>query len=934
MRNPLKKKLNTLIVLAAVGWLFCFQWAQAADPSLDWKTFETDHFEIHYPSTLEHLVQTVAYESEQAHTRLVPYLNWTPKRKTQVVMSDDFDPSNGSATPIPNNTMMLIMQPPTDGELADYDSWLRLLITHEYAHILHIDKALGIPSGLRNVFGRFLLFFPNLLHPNWFQEGFATFVETDQEKGIGRGQSDVFQMMMRQETIHGYKTLGQVNTIGGHEWPFNHAYLYGVHFMQFMEDVYGKGSVQKLIRYYSDNILPFRVDSNPRSVTGKSLSLLWPEFERYLQGRYEPQITRISSQTPTSTQLLVEDGLMYGSPRKAPDGAIWFSGRDGYSGPMLYRSLNGKTEAVVRLNSQANISISASGDVVLSQLEYCDRHRLYYDLYKLQDDQLVRLTTCGRYRQVEWTAENELIALRFEGAIPSLVLLNAEGQEKNIIWTGRQGDVVGSFAIGEQSQLVASIKFDQTSWDLYQLKAQQWDAITRDAEIQMSPRIYGDQLYFVEANKGQLDVYTLPMAGGAKRRLTNLMTGASEVEVISDQQLVISEYTHEGYRISSVEIPAGINKRKFANQPAQAFRGMEPVVGTTQSYSPVSTLLPTFWLPAFSSGDINSFGAYTQGNDAVGFHAYTAQIQYAPDYEDVLTQINYAYAGSLLLSYNKFLTKLDVIGGEQFDIAKEQEDISVAYLQPFVSMSERVYGFAGAIKSNTRVIAAKDENINIVGNTSWTEDWYVGGLIYDSLSSDVFQGDFSRGLMSQFNVETASLGTNEIEDGEVYLLDTRLHLPVFDTHVLSQRLVVGLGEQSNSDFELGGAMADSYIGPSIQLNKRNFALRGYPEGEAELSNDQMAIYSLEYRLPFTWKDNSIMVPPLGFQGWSSRLFIDSGAVWVEGERPEKAYTGLGGEIIMDTTAFYFLPFRLRLGVAQGLEEIGELTGYIQAGGAF
>jgi hypothetical protein len=38
--------------------------------------------------------------------------------------------------------------------LVNYDDWLRLVITHEYAHILHLDTAAGLNLALRRVFGR------------------------------------------------------------------------------------------------------------------------------------------------------------------------------------------------------------------------------------------------------------------------------------------------------------------------------------------------------------------------------------------------------------------------------------------------------------------------------------------------------------------------------------------------------------------------------------------------------------------------------------------------------------------------------------------------------------------------------------------------------------------------------------------------------------
>ena len=185
----------------------------SADPKLNWLTHETENFQIHYPQGLSSHVAKVALLSEQGHSALTPFFQWQPKKKTNVVLLDDFDQANGYASPMPNNTMTLFMQPPTQGELMLFDDWLRLLIHHEYTHILHIDKVMDTPAFFRKIFGRFILLFPNALQPNWFQEGLATYLEGDALTHVGRGESDYFQMLMRQEVKSGIKAISRINTV-------------------------------------------------------------------------------------------------------------------------------------------------------------------------------------------------------------------------------------------------------------------------------------------------------------------------------------------------------------------------------------------------------------------------------------------------------------------------------------------------------------------------------------------------------------------------------------------------------------------------------------------------------------------------------------------------------------------------------------------------
>ncbi len=925
----------------------------AADSALEWKTFETDHFLIHHPDNLTHLVSEVAAESERAHQLLVPYMAWQPKDKTHVVMVDDYDSPNGSATPIPNNTMMLIMQPPVSGSLTDYDSWLRLLIIHEYTHILHMDKALEWPAQLRKVFGRFLFLFPNALHPNWFQEGFATFKETDDELGIGRGQSDTFQVMMRQEVLTGLKSLSQVNTVLGREWPRNHAYLYGVYYMRFIRDTYGEDALKQLIYDYSDNLIPFRVDSNPQGATGKNLRRLWPEFERYLQREFAPQIASIEQQGVTSTQVLYNQGVQFGSPRVDSQRAIWFTGTDGYNGAALYRFRQNETERLVSLNTMGDLDISAHDDIALTQLEVCEDKKLYFDIYKIpvselyQDaPKLQRLTKCGRYHKVRWFKDG-LVALRYEGALAQLHLLTADGQLSKVLWQGSAGDILGDFDVDALGHLVAVIKHQGQSWNLFKTtladdhSLSSWTPLTNDDGIPSAPVIQNKQVYFVLAAQGQKEVHRLPLSAvGVQQpeRLTNLLTGVEEVVPYGQRQMVLTEYTHEGPRISiafkhqdlsALNVPASV-------QYAQA----QQVVGDTQSYNPLPSASPTWWLPVLQSDGVTSeVGFLTQGNDAVGFHQYAAQVTYESTFGYLLPSIQYSYDGRVLVNYNATLSSLELGLSDINEAATYQRDMSLAYMHSIRSFARRWHPYVAYINSLSRVITDDGDMIKISVNGQQTyevnDDWVATGFIYDSLQTDLYQGDYGSGSMLQLNIESASVAENDLSEGEVFTLDARHHLSFKQQRTLAQRFVLGLSDEGTPGFRLGGVFSDPFYMPTISLNKRNYALRGYKEGLAQLRGDNMALYSVEYRLPFKWNDRTIMIPPIGALGWSARAFAEAGSLWRDGESPDKAYPSLGAELIFDDTIGYYLPVRLRLGLAVGLDsELGSSVGYLEFGSAF
>jgi len=60
--------------------------------------------------------------------------------------------SNGYASPYPFNFIGIILSPPDEGELLQNREWLELVLTHEFTHIVHLDKASRGPLLMRRIF--------------------------------------------------------------------------------------------------------------------------------------------------------------------------------------------------------------------------------------------------------------------------------------------------------------------------------------------------------------------------------------------------------------------------------------------------------------------------------------------------------------------------------------------------------------------------------------------------------------------------------------------------------------------------------------------------------------------------------------------------------------------------------------------------------------
>ena len=127
------------------------------------------------------------------------------------------------------------------------------------------------------------------------------------ERGIGRGQSTFYSNMMRMEVASGIKPVSQVN-LPITTWPAGASrYLYGVYFFNFLEETYGRESVDRLVDEYSINLVPFSMNSTfMRVFDNDDVETVWRRYSEWLQARYEPEIDAIRKQGEVAGTMVAD----------------------------------------------------------------------------------------------------------------------------------------------------------------------------------------------------------------------------------------------------------------------------------------------------------------------------------------------------------------------------------------------------------------------------------------------------------------------------------------------------------------------------------------------------------------------------------------------------------------------------------------------------
>ena len=114
----------------------------------------TEHFVIHYQDQLAEVAERVALQSERAHEQVGALFGHVPRRRTHVVLIDNTDLPNGSASVVPYPRITLnVTAPDSMSVLGGYDDWLNILVTHEFVHIAHLDSSSGVPEFFNKIFG-------------------------------------------------------------------------------------------------------------------------------------------------------------------------------------------------------------------------------------------------------------------------------------------------------------------------------------------------------------------------------------------------------------------------------------------------------------------------------------------------------------------------------------------------------------------------------------------------------------------------------------------------------------------------------------------------------------------------------------------------------------------------------------------------------------
>ena len=666
-----------------VAILFCLLSGQPAvgqvPPDEPWRSIETEHFRITFPEPLESLARRAGHLAEQAHRELTAQFREGPPGRIDIVLSDHVDVSNGYARIWPSNRIFLFARPPADHPaLAYFDDWLELLITHELAHIFHLDYGGTLGRIFRTLLGRAEtpLTFPGALVPGWVVEGLATWYESALTDA-GRVHGTFHEMMLRTAMLEGrFENIGQA---GGNspQWPGGtRRYAYGSLFFDYLLEKHGPDSmaafVEAVVRPLGQLPLP-RLNEAGRRAFGASLSSEWEAWTNQVRTRLSRLDGELAAFGPISEPEILTRNARYGlHPMASPDGgALIYVRSDGRSYPRLVVMAphGGDASTVTRINNRTPFDVLPTGEIVFAQHDYTDRYRLFSDLHVATLDGAVRRVTEGARLTAPSAGPDGTwaVAVTEGGGTNGLARVDLLDGSVRTLVAPEAGTYWAHPAVSPDGRWIAASRWMERRHDVVILDAagRVTHEVTRDRALDLAPKWHAEGRYVVWSSDRSgipniLGAEVDPVTGatGPPVMLTNVRTGAAFPSVDpAGEWLYFSAYHVDGWEVERVRFapdaapPAPAPAPRFDDDDASQVAGdaTGAISGDRDSpargYSPLSTLYPRYWLPAIREPVATAkttvdgvevprtellgyaLGGRTSGFDLVGRHAYEVGAQ-------------------------------------------------------------------------------------------------------------------------------------------------------------------------------------------------------------------------------------------------------------------------------------------------------------------
>lgn len=570
---------------------------------LDWYTIESQNFYIHFQEGNYTTAQLSSKIAEEIYEPVTGLYNHQPDKKVSIILRDREDYSNGAAYFFDDKIEIWI--PSLNTPFRGSHDWFRNVITHEFTHIIQLQASMKRSKSIPAIYFQWLSYedvrrpdilygFPNgiitlpfasVAIPAWFAEGTAQY----QRSGLSYDYWDSHRdMLLRTMLLDGkvlsFTEMGIFSSKNSIEREM--AYNQGFSFTIFLVHRFGETILADISETAAENSNS-DFSSIIKKTTGISGETLFDEWITEKREEYHYAVEPINQ---TESEFVETNGFLNFFPQYDPDGE-WFAylsnrNRDYSATSLILKKDSTEIEVETldglhQLDSDQNyrishglssnssldfisnrFSFSPDGSrITYSKAEKNKRGEVYQDLYiyVLDTKEHNQITNSRRISDPSWHPENSNIAaVQQNDGYQNLVLYSPDNQEITPLTRNSLGRTVYNpvWSRDGNSIFFSSAKNSTRNIYKYSLADESVLPVFEDQFVDFRdpwPEPNGEFLYFSSDYNSIFNIYRVHLPTHEIQQMTDVYGGAFMPFATGDS-LYFSEFTSDGYKISSMEL--------------------------------------------------------------------------------------------------------------------------------------------------------------------------------------------------------------------------------------------------------------------------------------------------------------------------------------------------------------------------------------------
>ena len=539
-------------------------------PELNWKTLESEHFKVHFHESTERSAREAIEVAEYVYPHITKLYDFEPDSKTEIIIKDVDDYSNGSA--YYHDNMIEIWAKPLDYDLRGSHRWMQDVISHEFTHIIQLGKSMkltrfvpgsyiqmmayeeekrddvlyGYPNQLTSYF------IPSTTVPAWLAEGTAQHTYNDIFFDYWDSIRD---MILRDKVLNNELfSFDQMNTFGkcglGNELVYNQGYS----LVEYIVDEYGEKALKGISSSLS-NPLNFSISKSIKKTIGVTGYELYDKWSSTLKEKYNHQVKNIDSKN--NYTLIENEGTKNINPKWSPDSkkiAFISNKLNDYFGQtdlFIYDVKKDSSEIIMSGVKSTPTWVNDSLIIYTKRSKPNENGSKFFDLYQYDfvNEEETRLTKEGRVFSPFYDKEENIIfALNTFDGTTNIVAYDIIDSSLTQLTNYNDGIQMFSVSKYKDDFLVDAVINHERDFYIINsndnenkfYKQEPWDL--RD------PVINDDILIYSDDRTGIYNLYFKDLEN--EGYITNVIGGAFKPDISDNGDIVFSLYNNGGYKLA------------------------------------------------------------------------------------------------------------------------------------------------------------------------------------------------------------------------------------------------------------------------------------------------------------------------------------------------------------------------------------------------